>query len=589
MNGEMKKRIVLISLLAVVLLALILVYIYVVYPMINGEKEKPVEKPPYVAEGEGLAMNNFITIYPQIDKHNITYIEINNEHGKYAFHKYFGDGMDTEEMRFVGYESLDFNQSMFSTLLAYIYLPVSYESYSEEYAPMRNLTDEQMAQYGVTEDTCQASYTLGFMENGVEKFHTVYIGYKTFSNDVTYYVSLKGRNSVYRFLQEGVESCLLASMEDYLSPFIFGKYNSVSEAMLNITRFKIGYTDPDKIGQDDFIRSLVEILKTGQNELGTANTYDLVYQSKGTNELVRTDASVTRLSEVFTAFYTYFTGDKVMCVNPGEEELKKYGLSFEQRQFFVTAQFSDDPEDIFSMQISDEIDGYYYTLSKSGGETELLIRVPKSSISFLTDDDRVIFTWASSDISSLFYEYLIRNEDDKKPGMNQIIITSNKKNNQGEYIYQKTEKFDIAPDGNDGVTVTQGNGTIYKTELNKDNLLENQFADYYQLLVCFPAPTEFNNMTWDEINALRQDEDALLFRLVARDNDNNLFKYSYYQIGKTGSVMVETCMGKMVDGVDVWEEAKVNFNTTVIQIEILRENLEILTSGKDVRPEDYIY
>lgn len=588
MSTGMKKKIIIVSLLALILVALILVYVFVIIPL-TKEDEK-VTEPPTIVEGEGLYLNRLVTIYPEVAETDVTYIEINNSNGSYAFHKYYGEGMDKEEMRFVGYEKLDFDESKFAMLSAYINLPVSYQSNLEECAPMRNLTDEEMAQYGVTEDKCIASYTLGYMDNGEEKFHTVYIGYATFSSETTYYVALKGRNSVYRFHQEGVEQCMLVSMEDYLSPLIFGKYSSVSEAMVNITRFKIGVTDPDKLGQDGYIESLIEIVKTGQNSLGTSNIYDVLYQSKGTGNIVRTGASVENLTLAFTALYTYFSGDKVVAVDPSDELAKKCGLGIDQKQYYITAQFSDDPEDTYMLQISDLIDGYYYAMSNiSSEEYPLLIRIPEATLEFLGTDDKTVFEWAGTDVTSLFYEYLIRNEENGEPGMNQIVINVKEKNDDGEIIYSKNEKFDIASDGDGGVKVTQGNGTIYEGFTNSDGNKENQFSDFYQFLIAYPTPAEFNNLTQEEIDALRADKDSIIFQFVARDNDNNLFKYTYYQIGLSLDVMIETCEGKWVNGIEEWGEPQINFNTTLSDIAILRENFEILISGGDVRPEDYMY
>ena len=171
MSQEKKKKIITISILAVILLALILVYFFVIIPLTYEDEPDPV-KPPDIVEGEGLYNNTLVTIYPQLDKTNIEYIEINNKYGKYAFHKYYDSTMEAEEMRLKDYEGVDYDESLYALMIAYIYLPVSYGSDTVEGAPMRNASLEKMESMGVTKDTCQASYTVGYSEKGETKYYT---------------------------------------------------------------------------------------------------------------------------------------------------------------------------------------------------------------------------------------------------------------------------------------------------------------------------------------------------------------------------------------------------------------------------------
>ena len=592
-QDKLLTKILILALVAILLVAALIVVLYVVLPAL--EEQEPVEEPIYVAPGEGLYLNTMITVYPEIDKKDITYLEINNPSGTYAFHMFYDRemGMESEEMRFVGHEAIDFNQSMYSILIAYIYLPVSYQSNTVENAPMRDVSEEKMREYGVTEDTCQASYTVGYKTDGGEtKYHTVYIGHATFSSETTYYVALKGRNSVYRFHQEGVEDCIMASMEEYLSPMIFGKYSSSTEAMVNIERFKIGLTNPDKIGTEDYIRSLIEIIRTGKNPDGTINMYDLYYESLGTGAIVKTGASTEQIGVAFQALYTYFSGESVIAVNPSAEVLKEYGLSATDACYYITAQFSTDEKDTYSMQISQEKDGYFYTLSTTYGEgNHMLIKVPKSTLTFLGSDDKTVFKWAGTDISSLFYAYLLAQPDDGEPGIASVDIRIQKKNDlTGEITYDIKDGFDVVPNGEGGVIATQKtNGKEYVSEYNAQGVRENQFTDYYRLLVYFPSPVSFNNMTKAEIDALKADDGALVFELVVRDNAGGLEKYSYYQIGSSLDVMVEVTKGQVTDGAEVWGVSQVNFNVKLSEIDILRINFQKLLAGEDVRTEDYIY
>jgi len=257
-SSEQKKKIITISVLAAILVALICVYFFVIMPLTEPDAESGVE-PPEIIEGEGLYMDTMITVYPQLDKSKIEYLEIKNKNGTFAFHMDYNDATGRREMRIKGHEAINYDESLYAMLIAYVYLPVSYQSNTEANAPMRDVSVEKMKEYGVTEDTCQASYTVGYVENGVTKYHTIYIGNPTFTQETTYFVALKGRNAVYRFHQEGVETCMLVGVENYLSPFIFGKYESALVAMTKVERFKIGFSNPEKLGQSDYIESLVEL------------------------------------------------------------------------------------------------------------------------------------------------------------------------------------------------------------------------------------------------------------------------------------------------------------------------------------------
>lgn len=293
MIKEQRKKITLISVLALLLVALVFVYIFVILPL--TEEETETNKPPKVEKGEGLYGGSMITMYPELNINAIEYIEITNKNGTYAFHKYFDSSMKVEEMRIKDHEKINHDESMYTILAAYVRLPVSYQSHTEENAPLRNLTTEQMKKYGVTKDTCQATYKVGYKENGIMKYYTVYIGDATFTDDATYFAALEGRNSVYRLEAEGVD-CMLAPVEEYLSPYIYGRYESDMIAMTEVERFKIGLSDPDKIGTDDYVSSLIEAVKSGQNLDGTTNMYDLYYKSRGTGKVTKTGANAAQLS-----------------------------------------------------------------------------------------------------------------------------------------------------------------------------------------------------------------------------------------------------------------------------------------------------
>ena len=313
--------------------------------------------------------------------------------------------------------------------------------------------------------------------------------------------------------------------------------------------------------------------------------------SRGTGKITKTGASAEHVSNAFTALYTTLLGDKVVCLAPTQEELEKYGLGLYDECYLIEAYFlnldangniiedEDKEQDSFAMRISRLIDGYYYTLSSVYGEgNTMIIRIPQSTLTFLGTDDKAIFEWAGTDISSLFYQYLLRDEEDDQPGLFELAVRIQRKNDRtGKIDYDIKHSFSVRNDGNGGVTVIQDNGTKYETVNDK-----NEFTDFYTWLIRLPAPSAFNNMTEEEINALLSDDSAIVFQLYARDNNDKLYRYTYYQIGNSLNVMAVVEEGEMDGGAMVFGEKQINFNVTLSHIEIIRSKFQDLISGKDV-------
>lgn len=583
-----QKNTLLLSALSLILIGLILVYVFLVLPLLD--EDNPQTEPPEIRDGEGLYLNTMVTIYPEISESDITFIEVNNDKGNYTFHKYYDSSFEKKEMRIKGYEKIDFDKTIYSTLLAYTRLPVSYLSNEKANAPLRDLSKADMEKYGLTEDTCTSWYKIGYKdEKGVERVYKVFIGNPTFTDYTTYYVALEGRNTAYRFHNEGVVSALFVSLESYLEPFIYKKFSTALEAMASIEKFKIGVTYPDKLGTDDYIKDLIVIASRGLNSDGTQQQYQLAFNSLGTGRNLLVEVNPDKLTTVFTNLYCSFKGEEVMCINPDFETIKKYGLDENSSNFFITAQLSSDPEDTYSFHISREIDGYYYTMSNIyGTDNQILVKVSKDKLSFLTTEDEKLLDWADTNVTTLFYEYLLRNDEDKQNGINTITIRIQRK--VGDKIdYNTVETFRIVPDGLGYITAyAESSGMVFETSyVNRETI--NQFSNYYQLLIFFPKPSRFNSLTQAEVDSIKSDDSAIVFELVARDNNNNLQKFTYYQINNGVNAMVEESHGKIVDGKEVWEKGVICFDVPLTQINILRENFQKLLRGENINHEDYTH
>jgi len=90
-------------------------------------------------------------------------------------------------------------------------------------------------------------------------------------------------------------------------------------------------------------------------------------------------------------------------------------------------------------------------------------------------------------------------------------------------------------------------------------------------------------MTSEEINTLMADDSAVVFKLLARRNDDKVFEYTYYQIENSIDVMIVTREGHMDGGAVTWdEEPQISFNTTSSQIEILRQTFFKLINDEEI-------
>ena len=336
--------------------------------------------------------------------------------------------------------------------------------------------------------------------------------------------------------------------KETVDAIIFQKYKSIIEAMSGIESFAIAFYE-----SSNEIKPLVQIHSTGENPYGIYD-YDLYYP-------IRTSASAEQIGAAFGALYTSFEGDEVVCINPDNEALDMYGLGENDGCYILMAQFSD-TEDGHVMRISQLIDGFYYTVSAYGEEYTKLVRVPKSTLDFLGRDDEAVFKWA--DVSPVFYEYLMKNEEENQPGMSEITVKA------GDI----KESFTISEDENGNIVATRLDGAEYKGVGE-----ENPFVNFYALLVQYPVPTAFNSMTDEEIFLMLSDNKNAIFELVAKRNDGKMLKYTYFPIGESTDVAIVANEGCVQDSTIVWnDEPRISFNTSISQIDILINSFQELMS-----------
>lgn len=580
-----KNKIVLIS-LAVALVALVIVYFLVVAPLLNDEVEPPVPQ-----DGEGL-FNGRLTVYAPLQTENLLSINISNKTGEYEFVREKND-KNEYTTKIKGYEKLSFDESLYTYILSFATSPVSADN-----EPYRNLTDEQMKEYGVTADTCQSTMTVYYKDaSGATQKYVLRIGYSSFTANKTYYVALDGRNSVYRF-SGAAEGAVLYSICDYISPIIYAGYQNAAEAMIDITVFSIskGYLNDTS--------TLVPIIyltgKPTVSEIdGTEGTTYMAHVMNDKGEIFKsTAADSDYVVNAMDIFYTSFYGDVVVAIDPDKATLDKYGLGDDDLRYIVDAR--DKKGDVvhtffISAPIEDaeteEI--FYYTLASQNG-VPLLVRIPKQALippnqfkdmeSTVFNEDSILNWAATNTIGAGLAEGI--KPDEQYAGVKSVTVKApigtwkdGKLQNDGgmfqdtyytNYVHDATKNLDI-------LMITSQNGS-YKDERVATG---KEFNKFYYLLIAHPIPSRFNSMTEAEIAAKAVDEN-LLFTLYVELNDGRVQLLEYYQISSE-YVMMRNTMGETVNGAIVMGETNTVFDTTRGQvIDYLQDSLIKLVTGVQI-------
>lgn len=560
--------------LAISLIALLLLYFLAVKPLMdNAREEGGVDFE--VRDGEGI-WSKRLTVFPVIETKDIISITVENKNDTFTFHKVWDENSGSYKTKIQGYENLKYDTSVYAYLEAYARIPLSADN-----SPFRDLSESQMAEYGVTPDTCSAKCTVAFYgANNEKKSHTLYLGYKTFTEEATYYAALEGRNTVYR-LQSDADKMFL-SLVDYIQPLIYGRFSSSSEAILGIKRFNVFTTKLEQDENGGFkIENLVDIVKNEEESTEVSSTFDMFYKRGGTQETRKTLADSEYLLKIFEALYISFEGDKVIAINPDSEMLEKYGLASGQEQYIVSCVVDNDKSTTVSMLISREIDGYHYVESTLlDNNTPVLVRVPKDTLFFLGTDEKSLLKYASTNsVLTGFYEYLVPNEDAKAPGMKEITVYGNGVWETFYISYNEVSKNVTA--------TTKNSGMVFETTQVSDSEKRNQFSNFYTFLVFYPMPCRFNSMSNEELAQIMTEQN-LVYSLEGERRDGEMMRYTYYRVSSSYAVCVSEVGVRSGDTVE-WEEKKIVFDTTMEHIEKITDAYADLLAGKELKPSDNIY
>ena len=548
-----KKTIITLAVMLVALIALVVVYFAVVLPLLEDDTESPVPQ-----DGEGI-FSNRLTLYEPITEDQLISITVKNAKDEYTFKRI--KGSDGKLKTVVDkYESLAFDESFYAYLRTHALTPITVDN-----QVYRNCSEEKMIEYGVTDETCQAILTVKFTNSkGVVETHVMRIGHLAFTGNPSYYVSIDDRPHVYRFSSTAESS--LATLADYVSPIIHIGYNTPSEAMVDITRFYIAK------GPLNNLKRFVVL--TGERYLDSQGIYSTDYYYHVLNDegfgIKSTRADYEYVLNSIAIFYTQFLGDSVVKIDPGEEDLKKYGVGPDSEGYFVYAQNAegkDLPSFFISKPIYDEEYemNFYYTLA-SQDEIKLLVRIPESAFvpqnqykdveSVVLDETKVI-NWAATNTVGVGFSQAIKGDGVKYKGIKNLTIKL------PASVYQYGEETFYINYVNNVLKITTKSGR-YKDEINETVKPFNQF---YYTLVSYPLATRFNSLNDEEISAIISDPANHLYTIEAELNPAEgetvgiVERYSYYKLSSEYVIIYRT-EGTYVNGVFVETEASANRGLT---------------------------
>lgn len=537
---------------------------------------------PVPEEGEGVS-GNALLIYPEFSQKDIKEITIKNEYGEFTLVRKWIKDEKAYRLRLKGYENIPCNETKMAILGAYVSTAITHE-------PIRNATSEQMEIYGVTEEKCQAKYTITRSdEKGKEYTYTVRIGDKAMTSANTYYAMVEGRNVIYRIQAgaagvPGFSEVLFAKNIELMDATIYGKFVNGTYALAGIDAFRIFTTSFEDKNGDDLIdmNSLVEVIL--RNKTDDSATFDVLLK-RANGSTVAALADIDFLKTIFETLYTTFTGESVVDIITDETDLGKYGLAVGQKRYFVSCAFTETNDDgsnvMHNMEFSMPIDGYCYTrVSIYDPSIALIVKLPYKNISFLDENDETLiesFT-ATDSVTTGFFEYLNEDKESGSPGIKKITI----KTPEGYEVFNvsynnQTNKLSVVTDS----------GKSFIDIEHTDPYERNQFANLYTLLLMYPMPRSINNMTDSEMAEYKKEENVV-YELIAERNDGVLLRYTYYKMNANFAI-AEHAKGKLENGIEVWEESEIIFNTTMEQIRIVTRSFKTIIDGGKIRPDEIIY
>ncbi len=558
---KMKKKKITIAVLFGVLVALILLYFLVIAPLMENQGTQTIE-PATPQEGEGLYYGS-LTMFPVIKDDDVISITITNSHGTFSFENKISESSGNYALRLAEYPRLTLNSKILTELRVYA---LNTQCVNPE--PLRDCSPEMMAKYGVTKDTCTATYTVKFKENGEEKSHTVYIGDKTLAASGSYFATVEGRDVIYE-VDSGIEGGILLAQTDFVDTLIASQYTS-TEVVYEVNKILIGNSGTS-----------TPFVGIGANRIENADTVMVKYTVQYPTNAKNVSASTDYISKALNALLVNFTGSRVVQIDPDEQTRAKYGLDASSTKKIVSVGTFDDKEFVFTlsqkMKNENGVDCYYlYAGPATDKDVALIIEVTALGYEFLEEENAIKWV-ATNSFEAGFTKYIYENAEVGESGVADITISANTnaiKDFKDKFILEHSPHPTDASKG-DILTVTSESGRYTFVDLTnvEDSSYKNEFRNFYAIMVNYPMPNRFNTMTAAEREAKKTQENLILSIRVTL-NDGTKMGYDYYKLD-AANVMCEFFDDKN-------PEPTVVFDTTIQHVDIFATALSQLVSGEHV-------
>ncbi len=559
-----KKTTIITASLVALFVALFFVWLFVIKPLTEEEENEPVVVTPL--EGESTYYGN-LSLYPSIDVKDLISITVTNEHGTFDFISRLNPVTVTRQIRLKDYPTVGLSDEV----LTYLRVPTLMAMCTSN-TPLRDLTPEQMEVYGVTPERCKASWTIKYYSGTQEHSQTVYVGEKSPNSISSYFVAVEGRPHVYE-IGSSLENALFIEKEGFVNPAINSVYNE-TEAIYNVKQIQIGHSNADR----PFIR--VDTSKQEfEDSLVIKHTVVFPVIARGVI------ADTTYVSNVLTKTLVNFSGDKVVAINPTDEQKKQYGVGKDDvlKLFYIETFGANESTNILDLgialsQLKTDEDGnsYYYMLSSSQEDSSvpIIIRIPSIGYEFLEEKNAIKWV-ATNSVDAGFRKYIYGNEQIGESGVESVEIMTNTTALRGFH-----DKFILTttphPTKEDKVVlsvVSESGLYTFTDNLDAEAGNRNQFNNFYSVMVNYPMPNRFNTMSEQERASVKENGELILSLRVKMKDGTNL-GYDYYKID-SANVMCE-----------FFDEnnptPRVVFDTTTEHVNLLATALKQLINGEQV-------
>lgn len=347
----MKKRIILISALAVAFIASMIIYSQWIKPLLEfdeGEGTVMVE----TQEGETLGTQLRYQIFPKIAREDLSSVKVTNEYGEFEFYKKDG------ELMLRGSEGTAINGETLSELVVAAGYPLALLKVAPD--------AEGYEEYGLNDPVCTWTITAN---DGTS--HTLHVGHKVHTGE-GYYVCMDGRDAVY-VLSNSLEEPLMSPVTVFVTPVVMAA--ATHNDYYTIDKLVISRLE------DDALKPFVSFAHTPEEDMMNPDAIaemQVVYPAK----YIASETEIWNVCMLMTGL----SGDYTAAIGATEETYAEFGL--DNAAHMISFEYNGDPYYVIASEKLED-GGYYATSSMN---PTVISHVDGETLKFLEYD---LFKWIS--------------------------------------------------------------------------------------------------------------------------------------------------------------------------------------------------